>query len=54
MVTMVTSLPILILAAFACSGVLSFNFCEGIVSWMKIPTPPRARMFVCPSFNNPL
>ena len=47
-------LPMLILASFACSGVLIVAFWYGIVSWMKIVNPPCARMFVCPSLNNPL
>ena len=42
METMVTSLPLLILAAIASRGVLSTNFWGGIVLCMEIATPPCA------------
>ena len=42
METRVTSLPMLILAATCCRGVLSVNFWLKILSWMKIATTPCA------------
>ena len=53
METMVTSIPIITLAAIACKGVLIVTCLKGILPWMKIATPPYARRFICP-LNNPL
>ena len=52
METMVTSIPMVILAAFACKGVSLVISLEGILSWMEIATPSYARRFICPSLNN--
>ena len=54
METMVTSIPMLILAAIAGSGVLIVISLIDLLSWMKIATPPCARRFICPSLNNSL
>ena len=54
METMVTSTPKLILAASACRGVLIVINLKGILSWMKIATPPCYRLFICPSLDNRL
>ena len=54
METMVTSTPMLILAAIACRGLLIVIYLKGILSLMKIATPPCDRRFICPSLNNPL
>ena len=54
METMVTSIPMLILAAIACKGVLNVISLKGVLSWMKIATSPCARRFTCPYLNNPL
>ena len=54
METMVTSIPMLILVAIACRGVLIVIYLKGILLWMKLATPPCGRRFICPSLNNPL
>ena len=54
METMVTSIPMLILAAIDCRGVLIVISFKGILSWMKIATHPCDRRFICPPLNNPL
>ena len=54
METMVTCIPMLSLAAVACRGVFIVISLKGILSWMKIATPPCDRRFICPSLNNPL
>ena len=54
METMVTFLPMMALAAIDCNVVLSITFWYGMVLWMLIATAPCARMFLCPSLNDPL
>ena len=54
METMVTSIPMLILAAIACREVLFFIYLKGKLPWMKIATPPFAWRFIFPSMNNPM
>ena len=52
METKVTSLPIISLAAIACSGMLSIKILHGIISWKKVASPPCAQQLVCPSLKN--
>ena len=52
MQTMVTSIPMLILAANACSGVFNVISLKGILSWMKIATLTCDQRFICHSLYN--
>ena len=54
MQTMVTSIPVVFLADVAFRGVLIVISLKGILTRVKIATPPCGRRFICPSCNNAL